>query len=482
MRWIDLDDAAFPSAEPARPGTSVVSALAFDARGDFLAIGLPGLVAVYDVRDGTRVEEYPIPPRGGRTARVHSLQFSEDARRRLIELADTAHERTPQPVEVLLFDAGAGVPRVRHFVAAGTQPYQSARAHQAPGAALSADGRRLVVLDAARSELHVLDAETGAPLAPKVALSGAQPGRDRVPLRPKSIALCADGRWAAVAGDGGVDLWDLDARKCVPALRTQGGTWQTLDVAPDARSILAVCGGREVVVIDVRGRAARATRTILRAPGSYFAVHGSLVTQRVLWRLGSFGPKGWHLRVPDLVRHDLATNQCRVVGQSFDVAGRMRTLAACTAVSRDGSRIARAGDRGVLVTTLRRRLPHEPPDPRLTAHLPRLVAGALLYQHRLQIGPERGASVSSEAHRVVAVERDAVVVERRSVRRGGGSPTRVPRAPLERGQVVWWPPGRVLLTRDPDGVRWWEAAKAAFAPTACDFNRWAPRAPSSARP
>src|SRR5262245_45444047 len=68
-----------------------ISTLAFDPRGAFLAVGLPGVVAVYDLRDGTRCEEYALGVESGENGAQYprvarAVTFSEDGRRRLIEL------------------------------------------------------------------------------------------------------------------------------------------------------------------------------------------------------------------------------------------------------------------------------------------------------------------------------------------------------------------------------------------------------------
>ncbi|MFO0602412.1 MAG: hypothetical protein U0324_04520 [Polyangiales bacterium] len=90
---LDLDDLARPLPdERAR-----VEALAFDRSGRWLAAVAFGTLVVYDLRDGTRHAEVPLPSGRG----VRSLAFSPDGRRAVVALAHDARPGDPSALAVV---------------------------------------------------------------------------------------------------------------------------------------------------------------------------------------------------------------------------------------------------------------------------------------------------------------------------------------------------------------------------------------------
>jgi WD40 repeat protein/serine/threonine protein kinase len=99
---------------------------------------------------------------------------------------------------------------------------------------------------------RVLASQGGSEVRVWLASGEAQKPMLPAELKVKAIAVSPDGRWAALAGEGGApQLWEIAATRPTKTLARQGGTVTCLVFTPDGRHVIGGSTDRTVRVWDV---------------------------------------------------------------------------------------------------------------------------------------------------------------------------------------------------------------------------------------
>jgi hypothetical protein len=179
----------------------LVRALAFDARGERLAIGAGPHVAVFGLADGGRVASYHVP---SENLLCEELGFSCDGRHLLVKLGALGYDCVPKAL--LVFAEGQPTPRLRIEPPEGPSAFST----RIGPWTFSPDGAALLVV--ATNGTHVWGLPSARPMADVDALlqrlmRGADDGMPRTTFGGIFRALAPSSHIALGPGGGSLAVW-----------------------------------------------------------------------------------------------------------------------------------------------------------------------------------------------------------------------------------------------------------------------------------